>query len=264
MSLVPFRGQRPSSTHPDTLRTVQAAGRLARQFYDWYQSRGPSPQATIMPGKTSRAGRSRGGGSNSMTPSNAADLRVKPPSTRRPQSVPRNIFNQIVWDIVKLESVVTLTVGAVTEFNTQFNLTLHPQNTSWTALFDQWCIPQASCTYRSLLPPGSSASPSFIVTALDFDGVTNLGSVAAVEDFSTAEVMTLAHGAVCTRSVKPCIKFSTQQSGANVNSGIATPWVDSGAAGTLHFGIRAICPSVAAAFVVEVTTTIWFAFRNQI
>jgi len=219
--------------------------------------------STPGPGKSARSGSGRNG-SNSMTPSNRADLAVRPPSTRRPTSVPRNIANQIVWDIVKLENVVTLSTGGITEANSQFNLVLHPQATSWSSLFDQWCIPQASCTYRSLLPAGSSAAPAFLVTALDFDSIGNVGSVAALEDFSTAEVVTMSHGAVHTRSVKPCVKFSTQQPSTNVNSGLSTPWCDSGAAGTLHFGIRAIASQVSAAYAVEVTTTIWFAFRNQI
>jgi hypothetical protein len=216
-----------------------------------------------MSGKSSRV-RGGSGSSNSMRPENRADLKVRPPSTRRPQSVPRSIQNMIVWDIVKLENLVTLSTSGVTEANSQFNLQLHPQVSSWVALFDQWSIPQASCTYRSLLPPGSSATPVFLVTALDFDSIGALGSVAAIEDYSTAEVMTMSHGAVVTRSVKPCVKFSTQQSGSNVNSGLSTPWIDSGAAGTLHFGIRAIANQAAAAYPIEVTTTIWFAFRNQI
>jgi len=199
-----------------------------------------------------------------MAPANQKDLQVKPPSMRRPMSVPKQVTNQVIWDIVKLEAVVNLSAAAVTEANSQFNLSLHPQVTQWTSLFDQWAIPQASVTYRSLEPPGSLTAPVILVTAIDFDNVGNLGSVALLEDFSTAEVMTLSHGAVVTRSVKPAVKTSTQTTGANSNGGLIYPWIDSSFPTTLHFGLRAIATQSAAAYNMEVTTTIWYCFRNQI
>jgi len=170
----------------------------------------------------------------------------------------------IAWDVVKIESAITVSAGGIVETNYTFSLLDHPQQSSWAALFDQWCIPQATITFRSELPPGSLTIPAILVTALDFDSVGAVGSVVALDDFSTAAECTMGTGATMVRSVKPCVKFSTGQAGANVNSGMSTPWVDSGATGTLHYGIRSIVTQSNVAYNLVVTKVIWYAFRNQI
>jgi len=165
---------------------------------------------------------------------------------------------------VKIESQISISAVGIVETNYTFSLLDHPQQASWAALFDQWCILEASVSFRSLLPPGSTAIPSVIVTALDFDSVGALGSIAALDDFTSAAEHTMAVGSRFTRSVRPCVKVSTQQAGANVNSGMATPWVDSGATGTLHFGIRSIATQSNASYGVLVTKFIVYGFRNAI
>jgi len=159
---------------------------------------------------------------------------------------------------------MTVPTSGLTETGFTFSLVQHPQTTSWAALYDQWCIPQASVTFRSEMPPGATYTPVALYTALDFDGLGALGSVSAIEDYGTCTVTEMSPGRSITRSVKPCVKISTQQPGSNVNSTVGRVWQDSGAAGTPWFGIRAICNASTTTYNIRCTTTMFLAFRNQI
>jgi hypothetical protein len=198
-----------------------------------------------------------------MAPSSKADLAVKPPTRSIPKKVPKQVSNQVVWDIVKVDSTITPSAGGVVETNFSASLNTHPQNSAWTALFDQWCIPQFSVTFRSLEAPGGTSSISILYTALDFDGIGAISTIQAIEDYSTCKLTTMGARSLVTRSVRPCIKLSTQQSGSNVNSTVAREWQDSGAAGSPWFGIRSILSASNASAIIA-TQTIWYCFRNQI
>lgn len=264
MSLIPFQGQRPSLTHPDTLRTVQSLGRLSRQLYDWYTSSRPNTSSTLMPRSSSRGGKGSRAKNTSMAPVSGADLNVRPPTRSIPQRVPSQISNKIAWDLVKVDTTITA-AGSLVETNFSASLASHPQSSSWIALYDQWCIPQFSVTFRPRIAPGANTGDvPLLYTALDFDSIGALGSIQAIEDYATCAVMTMTTGSVVTRSVRPCVKVSTQQPGSNVNSSLERVWQDSGAGGTPWFGIRSILGPGADSFTMIATVCIWFAFRNQI
>jgi hypothetical protein len=198
-----------------------------------------------------------------MTPMKRNDLAIKPPSQLNvPTSIPRNIASVIAWDTVKVDSVITSSSTGIVENNFSFSLNLHPQASSWAALFDQYCVVAGSVTFDSALPPGSTASPPRLYTALDFDNITALGTVAAIEDFATCEVVNMEPGVKHLRSVRPCNKIMTSGGGATVPQ---RSWVDCGTTTVQHFGIRAIVAQTAVASLpISLTATIVFAFRNQI
>lgn len=207
-----------------------------------------------------------GGGSRSnsgrgMAPSNRADLAVRPPTYRIPTTIPRQVSNQVVWDVVKTNTTITTSSSALVETNFYWSLNSHPQSSSWATLFDQWCIPQFSATFQCAYPEGASASPGLLYTALDFDSSNNLGSVAALEDYSTCSAAMLVSGQTVTRSVKPCVKgylAGTAQAGLN------RQWIDCALPAIPWYSIRSIVGVCGASYPISVVTTIWFAFRNQI
>jgi hypothetical protein len=221
-----------------------------------------SPQPAPSRPKLRGSGGGRGGGSGSMQPANRSDLRIRPPSQNIPKSVPRKIQNQVVWDVTKIDTNITVPTSGLVETNFTFSLLLHPQYTYWAALYDQWCCPQASVTFRSEQAPGATFTSVALYTALDFDGVGALGSVASIEDYGTCTVTEMSPGRSVTRSIRPCTKLSTQQSGSNVNSGLIRQWQDTGAAGTPWFGIRSIANASSTSYNIRATTTIYLAFRN--
>jgi len=204
-------------------------------------------------------------GLGGMNPTNSADLRVRVPSNLNvPRSIPRNIQSLIAWDTVKINSTITGTSSLV-ETNFAASLANHPQANSWSALYDQWTIPQFSVEFDSQVPNGSTAIPVALYTALDFDNIANLGSISLLEDFATCEVKVQTAGGRLLRSVRPSTKQSSQVSGGGGSfSQVSGPtWQDAGQQTTLFYGIRSIL-GASNSCVINVTWTIWFAFRNQI
>lgn len=200
-------------------------------------------------------------GSNGMNPTSRADLVIKPPTmTNVPSSVPRSIQSMVTWDTVKFDTQISVGSSGITEQTFYFTLQLHPQYASWAALFDQYCVVQASVTFRSEIAPGSTSLPPIMYTALDFDGNANLSTVTAYEDFSTCELKTMSTGAVVTRSIKPCCKPYV----ATGNFVVARSWVDTSNTTVPHYGIRSLFVNNGGAETVLATSTVWYAFRNQI
>jgi len=203
-------------------------------------------------------------GPNSFAPENRADLMVRPPTNVIPSAVPRSVTDKIIWDVVSYDNVINTSTSTVVETNTNFSLNYHPQVTSWIALFDQWCIPQATVTYQSQMPSGVGTSAPILYTALDFDSTTNISTIQAIEDFSTCETHLMSHGATHVRSIRPCNKSSIQVSSGVSNAGMIRSWVDSSYPTALWFGIRSITGSSGTATNIVAKVTVWFAFRNQI
>jgi len=208
-----------------------------------------------------RSGGRSGSGSTGMAPINAADVRVRPLTTRIPPRVPRSVPNQVVWDVVKVPSVITVPTSGITEVNFQASLSSHPQSSSWTALFDQWCIPQFSVTFESQYMSNSVSPPAYITTGIDFDNVTALGSTAALEDYSTANNVVMSQAVRFTRSVRPCTKIAGASGTAQA---VGRVWIDSAVPGVNWFGIRSITNSSGTTYPISAFLTIWFVFRNQI
>jgi hypothetical protein len=171
----------------------------------------------------------------------------------------------IAWDTVKIENQISVSATAVSEVNFSFSLSQHPQQSSWTALFDQWTIPQVSITFQSGLAPGSVTGPCQFHTALDFDNITNISTVAAIEDFSSCNSVAMQPQTRFVRSVRPACRSYSTSGGSGTNALIMGPqWVDAAVPGVPFFGIRTIASSAGAAYVIDATLTIWFCFRNQI
>jgi hypothetical protein len=214
-----------------------------------------------------RRGRLLASGYGGMNPTNGADLRVKPPDLRSvPRRVPRNVASLIAWDVVKVNSVISTTSSPV-ETNFAAQLSTHPQYASWVALFDQYCIPQFTIEIDSEVTPNGSGAPPMLYTAIDFDNVGSLGSVQAIEDFATCEYVAMGQNRRHMRSVRPCVQAALQlASGSASSSGvgeIGPMWINSAQSTVYHYGIRTIF-GAGAVYSMNVTWTVWFAFRNQV
>lgn len=220
----------------------------------------PAPAIKTVSGRSGGRGR---GSSSSMQPTNRKDLSRLPFNPLKvPRGVPKSVAT-MVWDVVKVNATINVsaTAGTLNEMNYVWALNTHPQSSSWTALFDDYCIPQVSVTFQSEFPPGSTTQPATLYTAIDFDNNTSLGSVTALEDFATCVVVQMGQNRTQTRSVKPCIKLN---SGSGTSSVVNRSWVDCAFPATAHNCIRSITVSNGTAYTILVIQTIWFAFRNNI
>jgi len=181
-----------------------------------------------------------------------------------PRSIPRNLSTLVVWDVVKARSTVTLSTSAIVEQNYSAALTAHPQNSSWISLFDQYCIPQFSVTWFNTNAPGSLNGSPIVHTALDFDNIGALSSIATIDDYASCVVNDFNTGGSFTRSIRPSVKPTVN---ATSSAGVQRMWLDtSTAAGLAHTGIRSIWEIVPGTTSTQITVevTIWFAFRNPV
>jgi hypothetical protein len=207
-------------------------------------------------------GTSRGGkGTGSGQYVNRQDLKIKPPSTRIPSGVPRNFLSQITYDSVKIRSVITASTTALVETNYTFSLNAHPLVSSWTTLFDQWCIPMVSVTFLPGFGPGNTTTVE-IHTAIDFDSAVALGSLQQIDNFDNVQVHMLAPGETksVTRSCRPCLK---QTAGTQASSTLNRVWCDSANPTVSWYGIRSIVAIASSAVPITVETTYWYAFRGR-
>lgn len=251
-------------SHPTPLDGLLAVLGLAAAGGASMWSKSSSSNSSARQGRRKQSRRGLSTSVGGMNPTKSSDLSLRPPSALNvPKSVPRNVSSIIVWDTVKIDSVITATTGGVTETNFVFQMLQHPQSSSWLALFDQYCIVQVSIEFDSAVPNGSTAIPVRLYTAIDFDNAGNISTIQAIEDFSSCEVTPIVAGFRHLRTVRPCVKNTTQGSGSNSQSSLARMWIDSGSNDDQHYGVRSMIPASATA-VVNVTQTIWYAFRNHI
>jgi len=193
----------------------------------------------------------------------ASDLRLSRRWRNVPQRIPRQISAQIVWDVVRVSTNSSNSITGIVETNFSFNLSSHPEQAQWSALFDQWCIPQVAVSFTSTEAPGSTGNVPSLFTAVDFDNVTNLGSVTLIQEFENNQSVLLAPGMSHTRACHPCVKLSLASSGSSF--GVDKMWCDSSTPGATWFGLRSILgQSGVATVTIAVQQTLWFAFRNGI
>jgi len=216
----------------------------------------PKTHQLVRSGGKGRRGAGPGG------PVKRRDVAIKPLKPGNVPTVPRNIPNKIVWDVVKSRQQIVTSITVLTENNFSWSFNSNPQQSSWAALYDQWTIPQASVTFYSLEAPASTGNIAELHTALDFDNATALGSLALIDDFNSSQVDVLVFNKRVTRSVRPCCKPTIF---GVANAGVQQSWIDSAAPTVQFFGIRSIF-GVGAVTAVPITVewTIWFAFRNAI
>jgi len=220
------------------------------------------PKKTIRQSGSSSSGGGRGGG-RTMLP-NKRDLKIRPPiATKVPNSVPRSLGSQVVFDRSMTRNTFSSSGGGISELNSSWSLNTHPEVSSWKILFDQYTLVEASITFWSQEAPSSAGSMTELHTALDFDSAGNLGSLAAIDDFGTAQVDFLMFSKKVTRSIRPC----TMADVASVSSlSPSRVWLDCATStAALWYGIRAMTAPVTGATsnITLVTTLVW-AFRNQI
>lgn len=192
-----------------------------------------------------------------------SDLSLRPVASAYTASPPRNLSSKIWWVRANTQQVVTTSTTVVTENNISF--TANPfltQYASWLALFDQYFLDHVVVTVANNSPEGGTAACPQLYTAIDFDNVSALGTLAAISQFNTCHVSTLAPGNSVTRLVRPC---NASYLGANATAGVTRSWVDSTFNGVPFYGYRLIVNNTVAATVqLDVTISCLWAFRNTI
>jgi hypothetical protein len=245
---------------------IATAASLA--FAGWLASQTRSKAPNLIMAKKSAGRRVRQThAADGMSPQNAQDLRVVPLSlTNVPRRIPRNIPSLITWDVTKINRAnLSFSTSVISQTNVAVQLNDNPEVAHWTALFDQWAIPQFSVIIRSNYAAGSTSPPGMMYTALDFDNVSNLSTTYALQDYGTAQQCLMTEGKTVVRSIRPSVKGMLQGAGGNATSAVEGPvWIDSGTPDVLHNGIRVLLGTCPGAYDVSIEVVITYCFRNNL
>jgi hypothetical protein len=194
-----------------------------------------------------------------------SDLTYKPMSPFYNSRPPRNLGNQVHFIRCVTTTQFTTNTTTIMENNIQFTAASHmPQFTSYLGVFDQYYLDTAIVTVANLNSNSGVAALPQIYTALDFDNIIALGSVAVISQYATCNSDDLAPGASVTRIIKPCIASSIQ-GGSLVSGGVQRTWVDNAFSSVIFYGFRSILQNTPpAALTLDVTINCTWAFRNNV
>jgi len=207
MSVIPAQGAGHAS---NAGQSAWDLGQLARSLYDQWKNdetdrfalqlaaeKQAKREATMLPpiaqavGKSSTRGGRGGSGKNRKGLPEYSKLRV-----------PRSIANRITWDkfIVQGTFNASGTLAVLRQdFISQSN---DPNAVSYQALFDSFCIVEATWVYTSLEAPGQSGSlpVTFLVREFNLFGGT---TTAALQGYQSCQEKALAPGKSNTMTVAP-------------------------------------------------------------
>jgi len=241
-----------------------------------------------MPGTRSnrgrRGGRRRGGGNRGVNPVDrelcndtragmpadtvrvAADLHVRPINGVIIESPPKNLRSKVFWyqTTVNANNIGVGTSGN-TESNYSFILSNLNEYTSLTTLFDQYCIYSVVCniSVQSMLASSNTNTFGRVTTAIDYDNVSNLGGLSAVQDFGNQETVAVVTGLAIQRYIKPCNSESLY-TGSFGAFGVGRFWIDCASTGVQHYGLRTYWSgNTAFTFNVDYNFTYVMGFRNS-
>jgi hypothetical protein len=181
-----------------------------------------------------------------------------------PTRVPRAINQQVVWHRATLDLQGNLSAVSETQLGIQFSLTQLPNYLSWTAIFDQYCIPCAVLQIRTsenvATDSGLGPMPR-IWSALDHDDA-NAISVSAIRAYASCKEQRMVDSV--TRIVYPRIATAAY-SGAFTSFSNSRMWIDAGSPAVQHYGVKIAMEADTRVNVGEylIRYTVYYAFRNH-
>jgi len=190
-----------------------------------------------------------------------ADLTYRPVTPYFSARPPRNLLNQIYW--VRQESSTTLTtsISVIVETNFDWSALLNMQQyTQYLAVFDQYYLHSVVATFSNSSSASATLMPQ-LYTAIDFDNVVPIGSVAAINGYSTCNSDVLAGGKSVTRVIMPCMRTSAETTNA---ASITRLWISSAVPSIPFYGLRTIANVTSVAINIDVTFAFIWGFRNTV
>jgi hypothetical protein len=191
-----------------------------------------------------------------------ADFSYRPPSGVYNAKPPKVIGNQIHF----IRNLYLLTVQssttAIVESNYSFTASPYMSGfANYLAVFDQYFLHSVVCTVTSdYTAANNNTDPLQIVTAIDFDNVSALGSVANLLGFNTAVQSILLPGKSVTRVIMPCNSTNLQ---GGAGAGVTRTWVDAALPSVPFFGFRSIISASGTTAAVSYAFSLTWALRNN-
>lgn len=169
------------------------------------------------------------------------DFGRRPPSWLLNQQPPRSLRNQLYWVQGKTSTQLTISNSVPTEHNLSFQFSDVTDLVGLAAFFDQYCLYSVTVNITPDFEGAGSTLYTFgqAATAIDYDNVTNLGSLAQILAYSSCVQQEMTSGQSLQRYVKPCVAPALFTSGAAFSGySVQRMWVDSSITSVPHYGFR--------------------------
>jgi hypothetical protein len=169
------------------------------------------------------------------------DFTRQAPSWLLVQHPPKQIRNQMIWVQGKTQTQQTISNSAPTEKNFSFQFSDLASLVGLASFFDQYCIYSVTANVTPDFEGAGSTLYTFgtCATAIDYDNVTNIGSLANIEAYASAVIFEMSSGQSLTRYLKPCVAPALYTSGASFSGyGVQRLWIDSSVTTVPHYGFR--------------------------
>jgi len=187
-----------------------------------------------------------------------SDLTYRPVPATYNSKPPRQLLNQVFF--ARQTTFATITPGnTAVEANIAFTAAVDmEQYLSYLSIFDQYYLHSAVVTLSSTYYSAGSSGYPVVHTAIDFNNVDNLSSVAGIESYGTHNLDILGPGKSVTRVIMPCVGSTS------TNTSLVTRlWVSSANPNVPFFGFRSITEAFGSGS-IDVNITCTWAYRNTI
>jgi hypothetical protein len=193
-----------------------------------------------------------------------SDLTYRPVSGVYSAKPPKQILNQIFFARQSTAGAITTSTSAAVESNIAFSAANDmEQYGAYLSIFDQYYLHSAVVTLTNVnhITSGSNYGHPIVHTAIDFDTVSSLGSIAAIESYGSHNVDVLLPGKSVTRIIMPCNNTVPSNGSGN----ITRQWANTVNPNIAFYGFRSIVePTGGSGTVLNVSIQCTWAFRNTI
>jgi len=191
---------------------------------------------TNVDNEISRAGRP---GSGTATVINAGDTRARPPSMALVQSPPKNLRSRIFWCKLGAYTAAGNAVSNTNPITAGFSFALNQISnyTSYTSIFDQYCIYAVNATITMRYNGTLNFNMGELVSAIDYDNASGVG-FANLQNYGSAQTLSVRPDLSVQRFIKPCVAPALFSGSTFTDYGIARAWVDSASPDTQHYGLK--------------------------
>jgi hypothetical protein len=166
------------------------------------------------------------------------DITRKVQSWAITQKPPKMIGNSITWVKSYYSFTQQISSSVPTEKNLLFTVGDLSQLVGLCSFFDQYCIYEVVVNVTPEVYSAPPASLGSMITALDFDSISNVGSFANLAGYESASVMTLTPGQSQQRLVRPTVLGPVQQSSSYNVPAPQRTWVSTSSTAVSHYGFR--------------------------
>jgi len=187
-----------------------------------------------------------------------SDLTYRPVPPTYSSRPPRQLLNQVFF--ARQTTAASINTGSTAiEANISFSAAIDmEQYTAYLSIFDQYYLHSAVVTITNEYQQSGTNAFPVVHTAIDYDSITNLSSVPAIESYGTHNVDVLIPGKSVTRIIMPCVGTTSTN-----NSLISRLWVSSLNPSVPFYGFRSITEPATGGVLSVSISCIW-AYRNTV